>query len=257
MPKMKKALFLHTQKTAGSTIIYMAYDCYGLANVASHGDYIGLGRDGCQKYPFISGHFGFQFAEPLMQDRYSFTFLRDPAERLLSLYWFSRAQPEKDLIYDAARENSFEYFLRLGERSDGGSPGLQQWLWNNQAWQLACGFGADPASGPTSIEDFSTDEILSAAIENLQNFNHVGFAETINDDAITIFRALGDTSHNEVLRRNVSKGKPNLEDLPQSTKVLLKKMTEIDQELYSYARYKFGWRNALKLGWRRLKGGVS
>jgi len=38
--------------------------------------------------PVISGHFGYGYANKLMKDRISFTFLRDPVERVLSLFYF-------------------------------------------------------------------------------------------------------------------------------------------------------------------------
>ena len=83
---MRRALFLHTQKTAGTSIQAMARATYGEDAVCSHADYIALGQAGCAALPFVSGHFGYCFAQPLMQGRYCFTFLRDPIDRLVSLY---------------------------------------------------------------------------------------------------------------------------------------------------------------------------
>ena len=156
------------------------------------------------------------------------------------------------MVYDAARGNSFEDFLLLGAQGDRHEKGLQQWLWNNQAWQLARGFGADPTTGRNSIEDYSPNEILSAAIKNLELFNYIGFVETFGDDAKVIFRALGKRGWIRVPRTNVSVGKSKRDDLPQSTKVLLKQMTEIDCELYNHARLTHETRIASRFGWRRV-----
>lgn len=72
------ALFLHIQKTAGTSLVNMARRYYG-DNVISHADYCTVAPDEIKKFGFISGHFGYAFARPLMQGRYSFTFLRDPS----------------------------------------------------------------------------------------------------------------------------------------------------------------------------------
>ena len=91
----KPALFLHIQKTAGSSIVDLARQAYGSDEVVSHGDFflqpapssldalVDAKGDGSREFAdhaFISGHFGFGFAQPMMQGRYSFTFLRDPIE---------------------------------------------------------------------------------------------------------------------------------------------------------------------------------
>ena len=68
----------------------MARESYGNENVISHGDYVDLGVEGCSRKRFVSGHFGFVFAEPLMSERYCFTFLREPKQRLESLYRYCR-----------------------------------------------------------------------------------------------------------------------------------------------------------------------
>ncbi len=90
---MRKALFLHTPKTAGTSIQEMAREVYGDQNVASHDDYLKLQIAGCKNLPFVSGHFGFEFARPLLADRYCFTFLREPIARVFLCTTFARRKP--------------------------------------------------------------------------------------------------------------------------------------------------------------------
>jgi hypothetical protein len=115
---LKPALFLHIQKTAGTAIIELARFAYGARNVISHGDYL----RGVQYSPtagnvqvnervlqefhniqFLSGHFGYGFAKHYMADRYSFAFLRNPVERVLSFYFYCKKQdPNVYAITDCA-----------------------------------------------------------------------------------------------------------------------------------------------------------
>lgn len=231
----RKALFLHTQKTAGTSIQEMARRCYGNDGVASHGDYVELKIDGCAKLPFVSGHFGIEFARHLMDGRYCFTFLRDPIDRLISLHAFLSTRESDEPVYRMARQQSLDGFLRLALVEED----FRQRLWNHQVWQLAWGWGAFLAGGRRArITDFPPDELLAAAKENLDAFDYVGFVETFDRDATTIFRALG-CAHPTPRRSNVSRKRPEPRDLPASTKDVLLEITALDQDLYDYARHHF------------------
>ena len=210
----------------------MARERYGNAGVVSHADFMHLGREGCDRYPFVSGHFGYDFAEPLLEGRYAFTFLRDPFERLISLYWFSRSATDDNILYSAAKELSFDEFLHLGRHCEGDiSHPLRPQIWNNQTYQLAHGYGSD-----VGIDDCEPKALLVRAKRNLSRFNYVGFTETLDSDAVRIFRAVGGPSRVTRKKTNVTDGRPRVDDLPQSTIALLHEMTQLDQELYRYAK---------------------
>ncbi|MCH7920168.1 MAG: sulfotransferase family 2 domain-containing protein, partial [Planctomycetes bacterium] len=102
-PQRPRVLFLHIQKTAGSSIVELARDHYD-KSVISHGDFGGHKPEDFQDVAFVSGHFGYEFARPLMSDRYSFTFLRDPVDRVLSFYYFCRRMDSNEFeIYSLAQ----------------------------------------------------------------------------------------------------------------------------------------------------------
>jgi hypothetical protein len=192
-----------------------------------------LGVEGCAKFPFVSGHFGIEFAKPLMTDRYCFTFLRDPIERLISLYTFCSTRSSDDTpLYYAARRNSLDGFLRLGFSDD---EHLRSALWNHQVWQLAYGRGAEQAGKKqVMIADIEPDDLLQTAIGNLSLFDHVGLVETFDTDIAAIFSNLG--KPNETIRNaNVSKDKAKYADLPQMVRQTLLDLTDLDRILYGYA----------------------
>lgn len=227
---MRPALFLHTQKTAGTSIQHMARWAYGNDAVISHGDYTSLGVEGCKKKQFVSGHFGIEFARPLMEGRYCFTFLRDPVERLLSLYTFCSQQDSDAFpIYAAARRSDLNGFLCLAFGDD---EHLRSSLWNHQVWQLAYGRHVER---PRRIADFGPDELLNMAISNLALFDHVGLVETFDADARLIFEALG-SENTQTQKDNVSENRPRPESLPGETRQTLLDLTELDSILYAYVK---------------------
>jgi hypothetical protein len=238
-PILKPALFLHIQKTAGTSIQVLARRNYGNDGVCSHGDFLELGREGCDRYPFISGHFGFDFARPLMPGRYCFTFLRQPQARLISFYHYSRAQPRgTTFITDAAIENDLDGFLRLADRPD-----VEPFLYNNMVWQLFHGLDRDsaffgefsdqpkePRFKPTAFSDAT---LLNGARANLGTFDYVGVTEMADRDIRAIFQSLGASQQHEP-RHNASAGPYELANLPKRTRNLLADLTRLDQRLYDH-----------------------
>lgn len=224
----KPALFLHIQKTARSSIVDLAREAYGSEEVVSHGDFRlpppsldalvdakGDDSRGLSKRAFISGHFGFGFAQSMMQGRYSFTFLRDPIERILSFYYFCRARDPKEYeIYALTQDLTLDEFLQLGfER-----PSVKVCIWNNQAWQLANGYGH---TNGRNILSYPPEEILKLALEHLKLFSHVGFAETFEEDRDILLKALNITPPNGKVVSNANPGRLTARDLPTATQALL------------------------------------
>jgi hypothetical protein len=240
----KLAIFLHIQKTAGTSIIDVARRHYGNEGLTSHGDHLeGFNqfplRDKffetdriLRKYdatPFISGHFGYDFAKPFLSTRYSFTFLRNPIERVLSFYYFCRSRDPKEFdIYALTQQVSLDEFLLMGLKV----PAVKACIWNNQAWQLAHGYGN---SDRRNILCFGPSEILDLAIRHLEDFSYIGFTETFENDRDKIFAALGIAPSREKIFSNANPARPTLKDLSQSTSNILEELTYLDQALYKEA----------------------
>jgi hypothetical protein len=226
--QMRKALFMHTQKTAGTSVQVMARWTYGNDSVISHADYQKLGLEGCRTVPFVSGHFGIEFAKSLMIDRYCFTFLRDPIERILSLYSFCSTQPKADSpLNAAAQEYDLGQFLALADREP-----FRHHLWNHQVWQLAYGRDAALAGAKNlSIDDFRPQELLDMAVSNLKLFDRIGKVDTFSEDITRIFMELG-CRHPVVQKYNVSAERYMLEELPAAVQAQLIGLTELDRNIY-------------------------
>jgi len=222
------AVFLHIQKTAGTTIVSLVKSCLGKEFVTSHGDYLEDSDFDPATKPFISGHFGFDYAKELIDSRYSFTFLRDPAERVLSFYYFCREKnPKQFPIYQLAHELSLDAFLQAGLNE----PLVAAYIWNSQVWQLAHGYGS------TTKADFNAKngaEMLALAIRNINDFSFVGLTETFEQDRDAILTEIGVPLPVKKVVYNEGKERPPRKALPESTQALLKELTELDLQLYDH-----------------------
>jgi Sulfotransferase family len=240
--KLKPVVFLHLQKTAGTTIVEIARQLYGNENTLSHGD-VYLDSSGVQlsdeelfqpnhiqcelgNKPFISGHFGYDFAKQFMEDRYSFTFLRDPVERILSYYYFCKTRnPNQFKMYELAQRLTLDEFLELGWID----PEIRSHLWNHQVSQLATGWGS------ASTVVLTDEALLELAIRHLDEFSYVGFTETFEEDKVSILKDIGITIPVGKHKFNTNHGRPLFDSLPPSSKKLLLELTELDRVLYETA----------------------
>ena len=223
---LRPALFLHIQKCAGTSIVELARKYYQ-PSIITHGDHAGKRPEDLKNIAFVSGHFGYDFAASFIKDRYSFTFLRNPADRIISYYYYCRSATNPFPVNQLARETDMETFLKKGL----GDPMLMTRLWNNQVWQLACGY-ANPRN--LHVSDFAPSELLRLAKNHLSEFSHVGFTETFNDDRRIIFSQLG-LPQDEDAQWNKTAERPEVADLPSAVIKLIKALTELDEELYTTA----------------------
>jgi hypothetical protein len=241
----KPAIFMHIQKTAGTSIVEMVREHYEPTQVISHGEYLErldyspLARNGkldertvvtsFQDVRFLSGHFGYDFASLFMQERYSFTFLRDPIERVLSFYYFCKNRdPNEFEIYRTCQQLSLDEFLKMGLRESD----VNSFIWNNQVWQLACGFNS---LENRDFSSFEADELLDLSIKHLDDFSYVGLAETFEEDRDKILVDLGIPPPKKKITLNTNPGRPTSKDLSRSTMKLLEQLTELDRILYEIA----------------------
>lgn len=226
MPQL--ALFLHIQKTAGTSVIHIFQKFYENSFI-SHNSYSMYKPQELFQTGFISGHFGYDYAKKFLENRYCFTFLRDPIDRVLSFYYFClRSNPDEFEVYKLAQQNTIENFLEMGLDH----PQVRPFIWNHQTWQIACGWG-----NSSNRNIFSCDEnhIVRQAISHLPEFNHIGFRETFNKDISIILKGIGIKHVTRIPTVNASQNRPKVEDLPSTIIKRLEHITELDQKLYDFA----------------------
>jgi RNase P/RNase MRP subunit POP5 len=227
-PPGKKAILIHIQKTAGTSMVRMLSHYYADSFI-SHADYLAKSVGEVSQTRFVSGHFGYAYAKQFMADRFSFTFLREPRERIMSFYVFCKSQPpEEQSIYRIAREHRLDRFLELGFED----AQLRQYLFNHQVWQMAAGWAASTSA---SLENYHPDAMLRDAVENANSLDLVGIVADFEQDFRFALRQLGLPASGEMAWKNKSADKVVVRDLSPRTLRLIDRLVELDQKLYEAA----------------------
>ncbi|MEP1471052.1 MAG: sulfotransferase family 2 domain-containing protein [Halieaceae bacterium] len=189
----RRVVFLHIAKTAGTSIIHFFQQRLSAEKICSHGDFLTFPERGdlfqaqLRRYQFVSGHFGYADVEPLLKESYSFTFLRDPVDRVLSLYKFCmHSDMQKQFaVARAARDLGLEGFLSST------LPEVSEMLDNQQTWQLSSRYWHKDRRAMSGLGDH---ELLDMAISHLDDFDHVGLTDNFDKD---FGKILGDLEINE------------------------------------------------------------
>lgn len=105
----KTVAFVHIPKTAGSTLIRQIVPRqYSKEEIfetefpfpESYERLIGLDQNTKKKIRFLQGHMGFGIHRYIPQDVQYITFLREPVERVISLYCYIRRRPYPSYFYN-------------------------------------------------------------------------------------------------------------------------------------------------------------
>lgn len=201
----------------------------------SHADYMTKSVENVGATRFVSGHFGYAYAKQFMADRFSFTFLREPRERVLSFYNFCRSQPpDREKIYRVARDHHLDRFLELGLEDTL----VRQCIYNHQVWQLASGW-ADP--GGAQLEKYRPEEMLRDALANTRSLSLVGIVADIDHDISFVLQKLKLPDAGKLLWVNKGSGSDSIRVLPARTRQRLDRLVELDERFY---RTVVNWRRA-------------
>jgi hypothetical protein len=228
-PSARTVLFLHVPKAGGTTLGEYVYgQCRapedhdeGLLNAGvlfvPYGffkepdlqvpDYIRptLGRGDLRA---VVGHFWFGVHEHVGRPWTYVTLLRDPVERVVSLYHYLKLEERMSLEEFAA------------------SPPFRE-ADNDQVRRIA---GADPEIGGC------TREMLETAKENLRrHFAVVGVTERFDETLVLLDRRLGWTREVASYPRNVNPARRPTDSLPRSTVDAIRAHNALDAELHRFA----------------------
>lgn len=234
-PALPRVIFLHIPKTAGSSV--NAHFKHHLGSTWSGGA-VGLNAaagikpaalDRARRARFVFGHFGWQTLEAVRGDAFTFTVLRDPAERVVSLYRFARirnlaAGSGFGPLMDMARNAGFAEFCRSDDSR------VRPFIDNAQARTLAAGYlpeecGFDDGEG-----------VLQAARAHLRSLDFVALTATLDRD----FAALAKQAHlpppRAGLHRNASREAGPAPVSVEEARAILAERIALDQALYDFAQ---------------------
>jgi hypothetical protein len=168
----------------------------------------------------VIGHFPFGIHELLLKPSTYITFLRDPIDRVISLYYFAlkysnNPYHERLVAHDISLE---EFVAGISCRE----------AENDQTRRLS---GLNPDFGACTVD------MLRTAKDNMtRSFSVVGITERFDESLLLFKRTLGWTRSIRYWPGQVNDTRPRKESISQATKDLIAKYNQLDIELYDYAR---------------------
>lgn len=221
-----KLLFDHIYKAAGSSVERVLVDHFGQDNV-TFGliEPLSLALTRHAGNTVITGHFSFLPGQRLPADRYAFTVLRHPVDRVLSHYYFARNHVPKrggNATVELAKIQSLDEYVFCE------LPEVRGLLQNDQTMHFL------PMRWDGSRE-LSPREKLAAAKEALDQYDLVGAYEEFDDFVQVLACETGMSPVFEVPRVNVTQGRVAATEISAATRKRLLEINELDIELYQYA----------------------
>lgn len=173
-----------------------------------------MSEDRLRGLELIQGHFWFGIHEALPQPCSYITLLRNPVDRVLSLYHHRVTQQNLDMAIE-------EYI-----------DSARDWQINNEQTRRLVGASDD---GSYAVREPCTAHMLELAKQHLtEHFPVVGVTERFDESALLIFRKMG-LIPRAYLRKNVGSGRIGQRDIPARLSKQIEAYNEYDIELHRFA----------------------
>lgn len=215
---MKKYMFLHIEKTAGTSLVSYLRSVAGdekfkYVHPIDLDD--GFANNELQASSIIAGHIKYNHMMKHMKDYYKITFLRDPVARVISFYNFAKEVPiTVDPITSKSKELDIIDFLHFCDEVN------ERRFVNGTTYKLSDKSGADE---------------LENAKKNLLNIDFVGVQERF-DESVNMLAYLNNWELPETIpyANKTKNNKKKKEELSDDALELIIKLNQDDIELYDY-----------------------
>jgi len=249
----RKVVFLHIQKTAGTSMQNMLKGRFAGKIYFEHGDTLkDRSHEELLKYSIFAGHFNYDSLQFISDQPLSiFTFVREPKARLISLYYFWRAHnPTAPSFHDAMQlanelnlERFFEHYLGVND------PDLlnhMTWAVMGQVKWVEWTTLLNQKMSPKQRVTILTRTIRPAIRERLKEFAWVGLQEDFDNSLINLCRVLdwppfnsvrADHSLNKLTKEHPDfKKEISKEPVSLEAETILNQFIELDMILYEEAK---------------------
>jgi hypothetical protein len=251
-----RVVFLHAEKTGGTSIQSMLAKSLPEKEIFCEHDDTVYWRTPSEinQYRVLCGHFNYDTTKLLTPGKnHLVTMVRDPSQRILSLYNFWRAHdeshPNHTIYHSIAWQMGFEEFLK-DERVVS-----SRHVWNNMAWYIA---GEEKWNEWRKMNTISENEQVTYLEEivtpflrkRMEMFSVVGLQEKFSESVKKIYQLLDMQLPPQMLKENSFEGNisrsPHFRkditpknNISNNERAVIEKVTRIDNIIYQIAYNNF------------------
>jgi hypothetical protein len=187
-----------------------------------------------QDYRLIRGHFRYEKLRNWLGDRALFlTVLRDPVDRVLSLYEFYKRDLER------GDEKRLDSNVRMREATQGGIIGFVQHSDPEVMNRTVNGQVRQLAAYDRGKRELSDEELLEQAKQNLEQCAVVGLTERFQDSVFLLAYTFGWYPYTDYQSLRVAKRKSRKDSLDAKTLAAIEQANQLDLALYEYGQTLF------------------
>lgn len=219
--------FIHVPKTAGTTMLRIIKDRYPRGSVESlylmppEEEAARIAKIG-PKTRIVTGHVDYGYSRHFPRPFRAFAMLREPVERMISLFYFVRREPSHP-DHQAVREGTITLEAMSREQ---------------------VGMQARFIAGYSPTEPVDLDVLLARAKENLvQKIAVFGLTERFDETLLLFTKALGWKTRGYA-RMNVTRERPSQNAIDPAQLAAIRRDSAIDTALYDFATELFEQRIA-------------
>jgi hypothetical protein len=227
----RNLVFIHIPKAAGSFVRKLFGEIFDENKIFPDHQlhHFPKYREVARNKPTVyRGHLGYKFATDA--NAMSATVLRNPVERILSVYSYS-VNPGRGLplIGNVPGDISILDFLRSDR------PEIRMNLDESQTWQIGYGYSNKERH---EFRTICHEDIIERAISNLYKIDFLGLTESLDAFRRSVMLAFGIDGINETAKMAVNKSASRImyADLTPNEKLEVEKLIVRDRVLYETAR---------------------